>query len=309
VHRAPVEAAEEKGPRPSRVPPIGAGMPTLPGMPQLPLPVLAAGAEEVVDRVGTLSPSQMNYASEFLGSLPEELREAVSEPFSARALIYALLLDPSSSVRDSQIERLRTEAEAKDFEETMRLAPIIAHLADAAHLPVVDLAMPSLRRMSPAQYATFRRQIEQLTTADLHISLFEYALSCILERHLDRGFGFKPAKSAKPMGSLTTHVVRVLSLLAWEGNDSEESARKAFDAGMRHYMRGDHTHSLLPRNECGLDKFDREARMLSTTPIGARRRILLACVACIAADRTATVREAELYRAIGDMLGCPIPPL
>jgi hypothetical protein len=37
--------------------------------------------------------------------------------------------------------------------------------------------------------------------------------------------------------------------------------------------------------------------------------MLLACVACIAHDRKATVREAELYRAIGDVLGCPIPPL
>ena len=58
-------------------------MPTIPGIPQLPLPVLVAGAEEAVERIGKITPAQTAYASEFTAALPGPLQEAASEPFSA----------------------------------------------------------------------------------------------------------------------------------------------------------------------------------------------------------------------------------
>jgi len=310
VRRAGVDKAEADGPKPKRKLEFGDSLPTLPGMPQLPLPVLAATAEEVVGRVGTITPEQTAYATELRDSIPEFLLEAAREPFSARALMYCLLMDPKSEIRTVQLGRLEAGAEAKDFQETLRLAGAVTALQDAARLPLVDLAIPALRRMSPGQYETFRLLIEQLASADLSISLFEYMLFCVLERHLDVGFGRKPDKLTKPpTGDVAESVAGVLSLLAWEGNDSEHEAREAFTAGMKHYTRGNNTHSILPREACGVEILDQKLRPLASSSMGAKRRILLACVECIAYDRKATVREAELYRAIGDVLGCPIPPL
>ena len=310
VRRVSADKAEVDGPKPKRIPPFGSGLPTVPGMPQLPLPILVAGAEEVVGRVGTITPAQTAYATELRDSIPEPLLEAAREPFSARALVYCLLLDPSPDVRAVQMGRLKAGGEANDFAETVRLSLSVAALPDAARLPLIDLAIPALRRMSASQYQAFRGQIEQLASADQSIGLFEYLLFCVLERHLDLGFGRKPARSQeRPTGSLAEAVVGVLSLLAWEGNEQEDAAREAFDAGMKHYVRGDHPHSILPRDACRLEVLDRKLRQLATASLGAKRRILLACVECIAHDRKATVREAELYRAIGDVLGCPIPPL
>src|SRR5262249_54410234 len=155
-----------------------------------------------------------------------------------------------------------------------------------------------------------RRQVDHLTKADLRLSVFEYVLSCVLERHLDARFGRKPAKAAGlPLKSPTPHVVSILSLLAWEGHDTEEAAREAFDAGMRHYMRGPTPHELLSREECTVEHLDQRLRVLASATAGAKQRILLACVACIAFDHKATIREVELYRAIGDVLGVPVPPL
>jgi hypothetical protein len=39
------------------------------------------------------------------------------------------------------------------------------------------------------------------------------------------------------------------------------------------------------------------------------QQLLMACAACIAADRTVTQSEGEMLRAIADALGCPMPPL
>jgi len=310
VRRVRAEKSEVDGPKPKRIPAFGDSLPTVPGMPQLPLPILVAGAEEVVGRVGTITPEQTSYATELRDSIPEFLLEAAREPFSARALVYCLLLDPKADIRTVQLGRLEAGAEAKDFQETVRLTSAVTALPDAARLPLIDLAIPALRRMSPGQYETFRLLIEQLASADLSISLFEYMLFCVLERHLDAGFGRKPKKPAiQSTGSAAESVVAVLSLLAWEGNETEEAARDAFTAGMKHYTRGNNTYSILPRDACGVEILDQKLRPLASSSIGAKRRILLACVECIAHDRKATVREAELYRAIGDLLGCPIPPL
>ena len=105
-------AREEKGPRKEALPPFGS-LPTIPGIPQLPLPVLVGAAEETVDRIGKITPAQTAYATEFTAALPDPLRDAASDPFSARDLIYCLLLNRSHDVRGAQPARLESEADPR----------------------------------------------------------------------------------------------------------------------------------------------------------------------------------------------------
>jgi hypothetical protein len=64
---------------------------------------------------------------------------------------------------------------------------------------------------------------------------------------------------------------------------------------------------LPPREECSLAKFDAALRTLNQSVPAIKRRIVVACTACILANQQVTVREAELLRAICDMLDCPLP--
>ena len=50
-------------------------------------------------------------------------------------------------------------------------------------------------------------------------------------------------------------------------------------------------------------------RRLSAIRMDDRRRLLAACVESIAHDGATTVIEAQLLRAIGDSIECPIPPI
>src|SRR5262249_36042242 len=114
-----VDQEELRRPRPGRVPPF-AGMPRLPGLPQVPLPVLGF-ADEAASRVGHVDPELIMYAQALHDDLPDVLRVAAQEPFSAHALVYALLLDPRADLRDLQLSRLKAGAEPQDFAETLRL--------------------------------------------------------------------------------------------------------------------------------------------------------------------------------------------
>ena len=304
-----VDRHEVEGPRPGRVPPI-AGMPRLPGLPQVPVPVLGF-AHEAASRVGHVDPAEIGCAQALHDSMPDVLRVAAQEPFSARALVYALLLDPRADLRDLQLTRLKADAEPQDFAETLRLAGPVQALPDTHRLPLLDVAMPALRQMSPRQHRAFRAQVEVLMIADQRLSLFEYTLRCVLHRHLDAQF--LPQRQTRPVhGSpqkLAHPVASVLALLAWEGQPEPDQAARAFDTGMRGYIGGDHTHRLPPREECSLAEFDAALQTLNQSVPAIKRRIVVACAACILANQQVTVREAELLRAICDTLDCPLPPL
>jgi Zn-dependent protease with chaperone function len=304
-----VDREELEGPRRGRVPPF-AGMPRLPGLPQVPAPVLGF-ADAAASRVGHLDPELISYAQVLHDGMPDVLRVAAQEPFSAHALVYALLLDPRTDLRELQLTRLKADAEPQDFAETLRLVAPVQALPDTHRLPLLDLAMPALRQMSPRQHRAFRAQVEMLMMADQRLSLFEYTLRCVLHRHLDAQF--LPQRQTRPVhGSpqkLAHPVATVLALLAWEGQPEPDQAARAFDTGMRDYIGGDHTHRLPPREECSLTKFDAALQTLNQSVPVIKRRIVVACAACILANQQVTVREAELLRAICDTLDCPLPPL
>jgi hypothetical protein len=292
-----------------RVPPL-AGVPRLPGLPQVPVPVLGF-ADEAASRVGHVDPEIINCAQTLYDSMPDVLRVAAQEPFSAHALVYALLLDPRPDLRDLQLSRLKASAEPQDFAETLRLAAPVQAMPDTHRLPLLDLAMPALRQMSPRQHRAFRAQVEVLMITDQRLSLFEYTLRCVLRRHLDAQF--LPQRQTRPVHSspqkLAHQVATVLALLAWEGQPELDQAAQAFDTGMRGYIGGDHAHRLPPREASSLAEFDVALQTLNQSVPAIKRRIVVACAACILANQQVTVREAELLRAICDTLDCPLPPL
>src|SRR5262249_4282677 len=147
VRPVSIDREELEGPRLGRVPPF-AGMPKLPGLPQVPVPVLGF-ANEAASRVGHIDPEVISCAQALHDSMPDVLRVAAQEPFSAHALVYALLLDPRANLRDLQLTRLKAGAEPQDFAETLRLVAPVQALPDTHRLPLLDLAMPALRPMSP----------------------------------------------------------------------------------------------------------------------------------------------------------------
>lgn len=306
VRKVSIDRTEIEGRRSNRVPPF-AGMP---GLPQVPVPVLGL-ADRAASRVGHVDPEVISYAQTLQDDIPEGLRLAAEDPFSAQALVYALLLDPRADLRSVQLAQLEASTEPPALAETLRLVDIVEALPDAYRLPLLDLAMPALRQMSPRQHRTFRDEVEKLMVADQQLSLFEYTLRCVLHRHLDAQY--MPQRQTRSMISspqkLVEPMATVLALLAWEGQPEFDSADRAFDMGMRGYTGGDNIHCLPPLEECSLAAFDTALQKLRQSVPAIKQRIVVAVAACILANDHVTVREAELLRAICDTLDSPLPPL
>jgi len=305
-----VSPEEARGPQPGRIPAIVPGIPALPGMAQFPVLALGAAADSATAHVGRLQPHHVAYAATLQTQLPDILRTAVQSPFSARALIYCLLLDPEPAIGDAQLAQLRAGAEPRDYAETLRLAEAARQVPEAARLPLVDRALPALRQMSPQQHQAFRAQVEALIHADQRVSLFEYALHCVLSRYLDADFNRqRPQVRYRVPEQVAAQMATVLSLVAWEGQDEASAAQAAFAAGMKGFAAAGSAVPLLPRDQCSLREFHAALQTLAQASPDIKRQVLASCAACILADGQVTVREGELLRAISATLGCPMPPL
>lgn len=266
-------------------------------------------AAAVVAAVGQLEQRHVEYARVLMARMPADLVAAVREPLAAQAVVIALLLDRDPEIRRRQSASLEGAPQGLLF-EIPRLSPLVLASPPEARLPLLDLAMPALGRLSPAQYADFAGLVAKLVEADSNLALFELALQRALFRNLGRRFD--PAAASRPaqiyaLGKLEKEISLLLSALARAGDAESERAFECGAAQLRGF--GPLSLALLPAAVCDLPAIDRALRRLDELTPKMKKPLLGACAAVVAADRQVAMEEAELLRAIADTLGCPVPPL
>ena len=84
----------------------------LPGRPKgaaanLPVLPILASADSATSSVGNTQPYHVTYAADLQTEVPDALRNATQDAFSARALTYCLLLDEKQAIRDAQLAQLK----------------------------------------------------------------------------------------------------------------------------------------------------------------------------------------------------------
>ena len=266
-------------------------------------------AISAIERVGQPTAEHIAYAAALIEGLPPAVVDAAREPYGARAVIYALLIDREDEPRNRQFDQLARFGEVGIERETKRLLPEIEPLDARFRLPLIDISLPSLCALSADQYQAFKTNLRALVVADEKIDLFEWVLQRMVFTHLRPRFErVKPprVRHISPR-KLSESCSVVVSILAHAGSPSEAAIRTAFELGAAQLSGID--AALLTRERAGLRELDRALERLAEADPSIRERLLRACAACISADREVTQAEGELLRAIADGIGCPMPPL
>jgi len=271
---------------------------------------IAAQPRAVVASVGALSDQHIDYAQSLLARIPQRLRDSIREPWVARAVVLALLLDAKPETRAAQLKAVLALGDPQLADHVSRASTALRAAPAEARLPILDLALPALRRLSSAQYGELRAAVDRLIRADSRIGLFEYTLQCVLLRHLAAHFEpNRPEPARGPQIEVVGALSVLLSMLAYAGAPDPAEAARAFEAG-RAQLSGDRFFpALLAREKLDLRALDRALGRLRDTAPRLRGQILGACVAAVATDGKVTIAEGELLRAVSDSLGCPMPPL
>jgi Zn-dependent protease with chaperone function len=306
----PVSNLAEAAPkRPRTVLPNILGMPGAMAAGAVVPAVAALDSGSTTQRIGRQGAAELNRAGQLIGDLPQPLLDAVREPFVAPAVIYALLLSrEDETVRAKQLQLLQSRIERSLFDHIQEMVPLVDSLVAASRLPLVELAVPALKKASQPQYGQFREVVDALVNVDGTVDLYEYCLRTVLFSYLDVHFGLKRPMAIhyRTVKSVAQPLAVVLSTLAYVGHTRPEDAQRAYACGTENLPL---PTAILPLSQCRLPAFDAALGELARSSPEVKRSILAAMAACVAADGKIMPAETEILRAVAAVLGCPMPPL
>jgi hypothetical protein len=279
--------------------------------PPVPVREVSVIPQDLIPTIGKLTKAHLVYAATLLTALPPPLKEKAHDPSGARAVVLALVLSRDPGTRQIQFKILAGAEDPLCNIETLEISSLVDRSPPEARLPLIDLALPALRRLSPRQFLEFRELVRHMVHADQETDLFEYSLLHVLGRHLDPFFSkLSPATvQYYSLRSLGGECSSLLSALAHAGHQDEESAKQAFLKGAGEL--GDRQTRLQLRSpkESSLDQLSDALEKLVLVSPALKRQLIAACAGCVSHDYRVTVQEGELLRAVSDSLGCPMPPL
>lgn len=281
-----------------------AGLAGVAGLAPLSAPLNAQQASQTaMQHIGDPDGRHLTYIRQLLQELDQELQQAAHEPFSARALIYGLLLSQQAEIRSQQLEALQNTAHPDTFKVLQQYQTRLIQLDPRLRLPLIELSLPALKQLSETQYQTFKACIDLLIRADKRISLFEWSLRKILLRHLEPQ---PQGKSRFRLNHCQDEIQRLLSLLAEAGHSDPQAAQAAYAEALASLpLQASATTPARP----GLKQLEQDLnKLLRLRPL-EKPALLNALVICASHDGQITATEAELLRAIADCIDCPLPPL
>src|SRR4051812_39381883 len=287
--------------------------PPLPAVRPPPLPAAPAmvAQQTIVADIGKPRTEHLQYAVDLHQAVPPSIQTAAHDPLGAHALVCAFLLAEDSVARDKQLDELGRSTSEAVRDETRRIWPDVQGIPSQARIPLVDLALPALRRLSPPQFEQFRSAVNALIASDAQTDLFEFMLQKIVMRHLDTRFypERRPVTQFYDLRPLVRDAGILLSATAYAGANDPAEAQAAFAKGAESLGRIARAEiPWLPPTECDLQHLDAGLDRFAQSVPQIKKNVLTSCAETVAADGMIQQREAEILRAIADALDCPLPP-
>ena len=218
--------------------------------------------DRVAEQIGNPTLAHCKYAAYLVSVIPPALVASARQPYAARAIILSLLIHTDERVRQRQLRELGQIVEPDVFDLVQQLIPLIDGVDVRAKLPLVDIALPALAAMSPAQYIEFRHGFDTLARTDGQLDLFEWVLGQVVDRHLRPKFesaGMLQVRYSS-LERLADRCAVVLSAVAYAGNADAE-AHLAFTAAATCVPELKVT--IQPREQSGLQSASTGVRRLA----------------------------------------------
>jgi Zn-dependent protease with chaperone function len=283
------------------------------------LSALAVSAA-LLAQAGNPREADVQQARQLLASLPPALLQAAHQPASASALVCLLLLDARPEQAAQQEALIADKAAPAVGQALQTLLPAAGAIRPEARLPLLSLALPALRQLSPAQYASLREVLLAQIQSDGRISLWEWVLQRVLVQQLDGVFAPRSRLHHTAHRSLQQLQAEVVVLL---GFVLRVGAARAQDAPQQHALPpqaqalfdevltglGLPSAPLPPLEQLRLPPVNAALDALQALKPLQKPAFLKACAALIMADGVAAVAELEIFRALAAALDCPLPPL
>ena len=232
------------------------------------------------------------------------LRPALSDTTGAQLLVLGLLIDQEQTMAVRQ-EGMVAQAFGPDASAQVEAVRAAAEQMPAGwRLPLVDLAMPALRKLPAAARERMLALARTLIAADGRVTLPEFLLYTVLEARL--GAAGQPARAARyvPLRDLAAEARLVLSLIA--AVRMPQAPAQAYRAGAQ-LLEGIDPEPVA-REALALDQVSAAFHRLNRLAPLAKPQLIKACVAVAFVDGSTNWKAASCLRSLCAALDCPLPP-
>lgn len=266
-------------------------------------------ADQAMNNIGTVTEKNIEVAQAIIGQIPEKIRSSSQSAYSARAVVYALLINEQNN-KNKAWGLLTKHADPTIHKLTKNILLESSKLDEYLILPILELCITSLRELSFSQYEVFRKTINHIITEDGTVDLNEWVLQRLVLQQLDLHFSLrKPIKEKHAyLGAVKKEAEVILSLMTYvEHKNNIEYAKQVFDQAKKKI--GANALKIIPQEDLSLTKLNNAVDKLMQLKPLLKSRILKACAEIVMLDGKATRKGAELFRTISINLDCPVPPL
>ncbi len=255
-------------------------------------------------RVGTVSDADLGYARTLLETLPADLHKKLHNPHQAELALYALILSSS----DSDPQRLLQSAGlGEHLSDLLPLRQQLSELGSRLRLPIIDLALPTLKGQPSAQRKAILERLTSLTQADQRTTLFEWALVALARQQLDDHARLNRHTRFNRYRSVAGELQLAFSVMTWASGARDEQARALFRQASHGLL--PEARTLLPLSQCSSQRLGQALDRLADLSPLLKGPVIDGLADLVLVDGKVQVSEAEMLRAISALMECPLPPL
>jgi Zn-dependent protease with chaperone function len=258
------------------------------------------GSERALDGKALVAPfSTLDLGQ--AGALRQSMTKqgAVSTVAQAKALMFSLVAGDSKALVVQPVTTLDAEEQAALDYWWLRSRG----MNSAEKIAWMDLAIPTLRQMSPEEYRQFREDLQKWTMNDGHVSIFEWMLHHAINRHLLGAFERLDVVPVRwhDIAPVEDAVAVLLACLCQPSGQASAWSQCAQEYQQRFGR-------ALPRAAADFQQLQESLWLLEQASADLKNRILDLCRWVTLLDGTQCNGEREILRATADAIGVMLPP-
>jgi Zn-dependent protease with chaperone function len=271
----------------------------------------AAIGNSISNSIGDPQAQHVEFAQALRRSVPADLYDAAHSRELSLLLAVALAMHPQPTVAVRQARIVQDMLGRDRAALVSRFHRQLTEIGPAYRLPLLEISFPMLKLRPLVQLEFLQQLVLRLIEVDEQIELHEFCYYRILASQLGQSLapGHRQARPQASKKSMRQAAVRLIRILAEQGNDGTDAIEHAYQAGIEEF--GDWARDLKVELQPGTTVAALDADLDTLANLGAsgRQRLVIAISRCIAHDGRLNLKEAELLRAVCATLNCPLPPV
>jgi len=266
--------------------------------------ITIAAIMTAISTTGLPTSDHVQYARKIIADIPESLLLASREPMTAYAMTLGLIVHKALLKNPTQLDLLFQDIDSGIVLLLRKLTQSLLSLDVKYRLPLIELAIPSLKSLSDAQQKKLKQDLLLIIKLDNRVEFWEWAIHRIIILALNKSKTTKAIYS--DFTKLEYECRLLLSAVIYSSGCDKEMGEAAFSSAAK--ALGIKNEIVAKDKISHIELVQSLQRMNELKPL-VKPQFLKALALAAQHDDVIEAEEVEFIRAIAEGIDCPMPPL